>query len=593
MTKQDADIQVEAAGVVNTMVASAGARAALTEANRHKDVLFTSLVGVVCIVFVLLVALALPVFGWRPIVALPIYCVMAFTALAGIGELSFINFRLHKHITVQALLTEVLLNSLGQGYLSFDSKGNCGAVYSQACLDLLECVPAGRHIADVLHLNADQKSDFKDWMDMLFAPDHALSFDDVVKFLPQTFSHSSRGRHIGLVYRPVRDANDVLLSVVLIATDETDEVEAQLRTRMQQTFVAMISSIFKERNQFMVTLTHIRQFIEATTKPVKLAESAELLRLLHTLKASVKHFHMDSMAAVIHKLEADLRSAAVSTDAAFQERLSKGGQEIEACLKAVLEQLDDLIGQDFEGRGNTREIKEEVIYDFARQMRAMNVDAEVVRQYLSAIAAVPVNDAFRQFEREIKDLAEIMGKKAKPLQFTGSNPRVLLQPMEGFFMSIMHISRNIVDHGIEPVVTRLARGKDPAGQVTVHTDLIDNPVSGRKLLHIVIADDGNGIDPTLVRAKLSKIDPDGAWRYDDDDAVIQRILLWEVSTRTEVSEISGRGVGMEAVDREVKLLGGTIRVQSELYKGTKFDIRIPYGLDVPENPVKAVDLKRA
>lgn len=582
MSKMESPAQAVSAANPPQALDFAGGRAALTEANRHKDILFTSLAGVTCIVVVLLVALALPLFGRSPISSQLIFAIMVCTALAGVAELCIINYRVHRSVINQALLTEVLLNSLGQGYLSFNAKRICSKVYSQACLDLLEANPAGKNIVDVLQLTEEQKSDFNDWVDMLFTPSHALTFEDVVKFLPQTFQHSSKGRHIALMYRPVPDKNGQLSSIILIATDLTEETEAQLRARMQQSYVDMICRIFKERNQFMTTITHLRNFINESRTTVKRDESASVLRLLHTLKASAKHFSLDALSNIIHKMEADLRSTNIRSDEDFQARLRKGGDEVNACIESVLEQVGDLIGQDFEGRGNLREIDEDTIYDFARVMRTCGVNPDIIHQYLMTIAAVPIQEAFHQFEREIKDLAVIMGKRVKPIRFSGSNPRVLLQPMEGFFLSIMHISRNIIDHGVEPVVTRLARGKDPAGQISIHTDLIDNPQSNRKILQILISDDGNGIDPTLVRKKLASIDPEGSWKNDSDEEVIQRIMLWEVSTRTEISDISGRGVGMEAVEREVRLLGGTIRVHSELYKGTRFDIRIPYGLDVPE-----------
>jgi chemotaxis protein histidine kinase CheA len=84
-----------------------------------------------------------------------------------------------------------------------------------------------------------------------------------------------------------------------------------------------------------------------------------------------------------------------------------------------------------------------------------------------------------------------------------------------------------------------------------------------------------------VRAKLELLEPGGAWRKDDDQAIVQRIFSWGVSTRKDVTDLSGLGVGMEAVEREVRLLKGTIKVYSEIYRGTRFDIRIPYSLDLP------------
>lgn len=586
MSNKESQPQLSSAPNPSEILVSAGGKAVLAEANRQTDVLIISLSGVACIILILLLALALPVLGLDAITSKIIYAIIVLVTLGGVYVLGTINLKAHRRVTVQSLLTEVLLNSLGQGYLSFDSNGVCGQVYSQACLDLLEIIPAEKNILDVLRLTNEQRSDFKDWVDMLFVPNHALTFDDVVKFLPQTYAHSDKTRRVGLVYRPVRDKNGLLLNIIVIATDQTEEAEAEVRARAQQNFVAMISRIFKERSQFMVTITHLRKFVDDSKISIKREEAAPILRLLHTLKASAKHFCLESISNTIHRLEADLRNPNLQSDTEFQECLIKGGEELNAGIKTVLDEAGELIGQDFEGRASMREIDQDVIYEFAEEMRDRKIDPDLVRLYLTNIAAVPINETFRQFDRELKDLAVILGKKVKPVLYTGTNPRILLQPMEEFILSTMHICRNIIDHGIEPAVTRLARGKDPAGLVMIHTDLIDNPETGRKMLQIVISDDGNGIDPALVRKKLQQIDPEGPWRYDNDEDVIQRILLWEVSTRTEVNELSGRGVGMEAVDREVKLLGGTIKVYSELYKGTRFDIRIPYGLDVPLHKVR-------
>jgi len=580
--------QAASASSPPSLLDSSGGKAVLVEASQHTNILLLSLFGVASIVALLLAALALPVFGAGPVVSKVAYAVVVFATVVGVCVLSVINIKAHRHATVQALQTEVLLNSLGQGYLSFDLKGLCGPVYSEACLDLLETVPAGRNIVDVLHLTGEQKTDFEGWIEMLFMPNHALGFDDIVRFLPQNYTHSNVARRVGIIYRPVYDKDKKLISIIVIATDRTEEAEAEARMRGQQTFVSMVSRIFRERSQFMVTLTHLRRFVEDSKLAIKREEAASILRMLHTLKASAKHFYLMNLDKRIHKLESDLRNPSIQSDEDFQRRLKKCGEELDGELNAVLAEIGEFIGQDFEGRGHLREISDDVVFDFARLMRARKIDADLIHQYLLNIAAVPVNETFRQFDRELQDLAIVLGKKVKPVLYTGTNPRVLPQTLENFLLSSMHICRNIIDHGIEPAVTRLARGKDPAGLIMIHTDLIDNPATGGKILQIIISDDGNGIDPALVRKKLTQTDPEGGWRYDNDEQVIQRILQWGVSTSADINELSGRGVGMEAIDREVNLLGGTIKVYSELYKGTRFDIRIPYNLDPPQGSLRAV-----
>jgi two-component system chemotaxis sensor kinase CheA len=553
-------------------------RAALSEAARHVDDIHTSLVGMALIVIMLLYAVARPVFGYSPVIQKLMFGVMVAASLLGIAYLYYVNYRVHQHVSNQARLTEVLVNSLGQGFLSFNLAGKCGHVYSQACLDLLEGAPSDRDIMDVLRVPQNQRGDFKDWLDILFMPNHALGFDDVVKFLPQFFPHSG-GHRISLMYRPIRAKDGTMTHVVVIATDQTEEFAAQQMAKQQQNYADMICRIFKERNQFLATITHARKFIEMAAMPVTREASAPLLRSLHTLKAAVKHFHLGTLGDTVHKLESELRSEAMTSDELFMRCLGAGRKEISDGLASVLEQVKELIGVDYERRGNLHEVEESALYDFAREMEARRVDPVLVRHFLSTIAAVPAQDCFRQFERELYDLAEMIGKQIKPLRYTGTNPRVLTQPMQEFLFSLTHVCRNIVDHGIEPPVTRLARGKDPFGQVSIHVEVVPDE---RKVewLRIVISDDGNGIDPSRIRARLTTVDPQGNWRHEDDQTVIQRIFSGTFSTRENVTDLSGRGIGMEVVKREVAALGGTIKVQSELYRGVRFDIKIPYTLDL-------------
>lgn len=554
--------------------------AALTDAVRHIDIVHTSLAGMTGIVAMLIAALALPVFGHKAVTMPLAFGVMVTTSLIGIVGLYVLNFRVHKDVTDQARLTEVLVNSLGQGFLFFDREGYCGSVYSQACLDLLEIVPRDKKIVEVLGIPDGEQEDFMDWVDVLYQPDHALSFEDVVRFLPSLFAHQGQ-RRVALVYRPILDDNGKLLRVVMIATDQTEEHSAKQMAQRQQNFAEMICRIYKDRNQFQSTLAHVREFVDATGRSENTLEDAsDILREAHTLKAAVRHFNLVEFGDLLHESETVLRDPTIDTDDEFRIRLLDVHQKVKDALHGVTEEVSTLIGTEYEWRGNVREIGEDDIYDFAHVMQNKNVDPAVVEAFLSSIAAVPVRECFYSFERELRELADMMDKQVKPVLFKGGNPRVLTRPIQDFLFSLTHICRNVVDHGIEPPVTRMARGKDAAGLITITSDIVDGKDDGKKWLQISISDDGNGIDPSRVRAKLYSMDPEGDWRFEDDRTVIQRVFSWDFTTRDEVTDLSGRGVGMEAVDLCVKKLGGIIHVESQLYKGTTFELRVPYMMDL-------------
>lgn len=554
--------------------------AALTETVRQVDVIHTSLAGMTAIVLLLLFAVALPVFGKNPVTQPIAFGVMVVVSFIGIVGLYVLNYRVHKHVTDQARLTEVLVNSLGQGFLFFGRDGICGEVYSQACLDLLESIPVGKPITEVLGVPQDQRADFMEWIDVLYQPDHALGFDDVVRFLPQYYTHNA-DRRIALVYKPILGESRELTRVVLIATDQTEEYVARQLAKRQEDFAEMICRIFKDRNQFQATLAHIREFLDDAKNPATTCEDASrLLRQVHTLKAAVKQFNLVDLSKVMTEAENDLRAPTIVDDPSFLSALAQSSQKISDALARLVDEVSNLIGTEYEWRGNIREIGEADLYSFARELKENNVAPDLLLHFVESIAAVPLRDCFYSFERELRELSGMVEKQIKPVCFAGLNPRVLTQPMQEFLFSLTHICRNIVDHGIEPPVTRMARGKDPAGLVTVSFDVLPDEDKGEKWLRILIADDGNGIDPARVRAKLYSLDPEGAWRFEDDQAVIQRIFTWNFTTTEAVTALSGRGIGMEAVEMEVKKLGGSIQVSSQLYKGATFDIKIPYRLDL-------------
>ncbi len=557
-----------------------GAHTGISEAKKQFAILHTSLVGMTLIILVLLGAVALPVLGFKAVTHVGSFIVIMLATFGGIGYLYYLNYGVYRLVSEHDRLNAVLVNSLGQGFLSFGKNGICDHVYSQACLELFGTEPSGKNIVDVLRIPEEGRADFKGWVDILFMEDHALGFPDVVNFLPQIFANPKK-RRITLDYKPIHSRERVLSRVVLIATDVTEEYEAQELAKQRQEYADMICRIFRERNQFLATITHIRSFLEMAVASDIEENRPALLRLLHTLKAAVKHFHLGELAETVHALETELRSEQAENPGEFKKMLDAGRSCIDRELAAVLEAIKDLIGQDYERRGNTREIEESALYNFALVMNVSGVSKDVVDHYLRFIVAMPIQDCFRQFERELQDLAEITGKQVKPVRYSGSNPPVLLREYQQMFFSLTHICRNIVDHGIEPSVTRIARGKDPIGQVLIECDVVSDAVErGKEWLHIVISDDGGGIDPGRVREKLLEADSAARIQEADDHTVIQNIFTYGISTRDRVTDLSGRGVGMNVVKREVENLNGRIEVFSELYRGTKFEIFVPYMLSI-------------
>lgn len=189
------------------------------------------------------------------------------------------------------------------------------------------------------------------------------------------------------------------------------------------------------------------------------------------------------------------------------------------------------------------------------------------------IRMVPINQIFSRFPRVVRDLQRDLNKKIN-LVIEGEDTELDKSVVEDLLDPIMHCVRNSVDHGIEKPEVRVANGKDETGTVLLKAYNEGN------MIVIEIKDDGAGIDVEKVKAKaVSKglIHPD---KVITDSEAYQMIMMPGFSTADKISNISGRGVGLDVVKTMITNLKGSISVSSEKGKGTTFTIKLPLTLAI-------------
>jgi len=188
---------------------------------------------------------------------------------------------------------------------------------------------------------------------------------------------------------------------------------------------------------------------------------------------------------------------------------------------------------------------------------------------------VPVGPLFARFKRSVRDIATELGKRVT-LELVGEKTELDKRMIDELGDPLNHLIRNSIDHGIESAAVRAARGKPETATVRLSAAHRGNNVI------ITVADDGGGID--VERVRQTAIDrglvTQAAAAGLDEDEVID--LIWEpgFSTKASVSDISGRGVGMDIVRTKVKRLNGSIEVASTPGAGTTFTIRLPLTLTI-------------
>jgi len=187
----------------------------------------------------------------------------------------------------------------------------------------------------------------------------------------------------------------------------------------------------------------------------------------------------------------------------------------------------------------------------------------------------PVGKVFSRFPKVARDVARAMDKEVD-LELVGADTELDRNLVEALADPLVHLVRNAIDHGVEAPDLREAQGKPRMGHVRLSAQQEGDYVS------IEIQDDGAGIDPERLRAKAREkglIDPEAAARLSSEEC-LHLVFLPGFSTKQEVTDISGRGVGMDVVQSRIRELSGQIQIQSELGRGSRFLIRVPLTLAI-------------
>lgn len=253
------------------------------------------------------------------------------------------------------------------------------------------------------------------------------------------------------------------------------------------------------------------------------------------------------------------------------DKLDQLQREVGELILAFNATRDYLTGQASAARDKsaTRELNDRVDR-LANRVR--RVQAQTTKIRLLGLSAI-----LRRVPRIVRDAAARTGKKVQVVidgEATEADKTVVDELSE----VIVHLVRNAVDHGIEPADVRKQRGKSDTGLVIVRA-------AGKgDHIQIEVEDDGYGVDVEKVRLKATErgvVSADEA-RLADRETVLRWIFISGFSTRDATTELSGRGVGLDIVDRTVRSLGGTVRLESALGEGSKFVLSVPISTAVAE-----------
>lgn len=432
--------------------------------------------------------------------------------------------------TVEALnlKMQTMVESLDEAFLLIGPDGRFLDNKSTRAEELFGSNPSQQTLAQTLSLAPDREREMWDWLNLAFSG--KVDFQALADLGPSYF-HRDKSI-VQLRYRPMRDQSGDLQSIVMVAKDISREIVAERQAQENYERAEMVMQVLKDPAIF-------REFVLETKDLIKEMKSdredlgSELPRKLHNLKGVAGLFHIGSLVSQIHEVESQ-----VQVD---PQQVFTMGTKIEVCFQSWIERESDLVNLILKDSTHTTATRS-------------------LKQYLLGYAD--------STQRTCERLGKMASLHVEVAEGVPPLPQKTPAPLKTF----IHFFNNAVDHAIELPEVRVRKGKPAAGRISIHCETAN--LSNQAMVRILIADDGGGIDSARLRQSMLIKNPD-IHLPNDHLSLCQRIFEDGVSSRTEVTELSGRGVGMSAIKSAVAECGGSVAVIKSDDQGTTFEILLP------------------
>jgi two-component system chemotaxis sensor kinase CheA len=231
------------------------------------------------------------------------------------------------------------------------------------------------------------------------------------------------------------------------------------------------------------------------------------------------------------------------------------------------------LGRELGGNERAQNALSDLARDLAESSALLARTTNEIQESIMKVRMVPIGQVFDRFPRMVRDLAKARGKEIH-LEIAGAETDLDKTIVDEVGEPLMHLVRNCVDHGIEPPDVRESRGKPRHGTIKLNAYHEGNQVI------IEISDDGGGIDIARVRAKAVRLGIIGENDRLSDREIMELIFTPGFSTADQVTDVSGRGVGMDVVKKNILRLKGVFDVDSQPGVGTTFTMKLPLTLAI-------------
>jgi two-component system chemotaxis sensor kinase CheA len=460
---------------------------------------------------------------------------------------------------------DILLDNAGQGFLTFDKNFLIDAEYSKECNKLLGNSIENKDITKLIFNDPKKIEFFKSTILTALNETMEIKRNSYLSLLPKIILLNKKA--IKLEYKILENSY-----FMMILTNITTQKKLEKKIRKEQEVFKMIVTVVSESEIFYDTKKLFLEFIDSKEHlhNKKLNES---YRLIHTFKGTFSQLYMQNMVQILHKIESKI-SKAINNKSNITLNDILEPEILKAEFENTLQIISEILGKEFLNGDNYVKIDISNIYEL--QEKISNVldkkdlatpECKDILLHIQNLSKQKLYPLLKPYTALIDQLAKKFHKDIEKVEIKGDNELTIDEHIKPFIKSLIHVFRNCVDHGIETQEERLKKQKSETGKIACSYKQKGNT------LIIKISDDGAGIDKEKLRQKIEE-SPLHKGSLQDDE-LFSKIFCENISTKNSVDEISGRGMGMNAVKTELDKLKGSVEIQSQKDKGTSFKFMIP------------------
>lgn len=463
----------------------------------------------------------------------------------------------------------LLLNNSGEGFLLVGENHLIDSEYSLECENIFEKEISQCMIDKILYPKDSQNREkFSGMLDSLFKTDDMDRRELILSLFPQEIFYDDEKvqKYLTLHYKLVQSNK-----IMLIVRDITTQKVLQERIKSEQLKLKVLVNALKDQEGIIDIVRDFRSYLKGKSA----LSLFEEYRVVHTFKGAFLQYDFSYVPKVLHEYENELskliKEKRRDADLALKARYQK---ELEKILDRDIDTIKELFGEEFFEGVDYINVKKEDIVELEKRIDRVAKDNHHEEKALDEMNTIlltlrsftykPFKKLIARYPKLAQNLATRLGKEIHFFDIEGGNFKVDPSRYSPFCKSLIHIFRNALDHGIETPEERVEAQKSESGIIYTKAYLDANNIV------LEIGDDGRGIDVEVIKkqAKLSN-------KIIDEENPYLVIFEEAFSTKESITDISGRGIGLNAVKVECEKLGGTIEVRSVLGEGTTFIFKLP------------------